>query len=145
MVDSKYNEEEMENVLKMVKKLMRSFKKTQYRKFGYTNLQVESMILLLEKEKLNMNDVSDNMDLNRSTATKIMYALLQKGYIAKERDSKDGRILYVYLTEAGKNIALDFKSQMKEYYNKILSELGEYDLRKLADSIVDIEKAIESC
>ena len=36
MVDSKYNEEEMENVLKMVKKLMRSFKKTQYRKFGET-------------------------------------------------------------------------------------------------------------
>lgn len=144
MADSKYTGEEVENVLKTVKKLMRSFKKIQYKKFGYTNLQIESMILLLEDTKLNMNDVSEKMGLNRSTATKIMDTLLKQGYILREKDKNDGRVLYVFLTENGKQLAMEFSAQMKEYYRRVISELGEYDLRKIADSIVNIERVLEN-
>ncbi len=139
-----YKGEEIETVLKTVKKLMRSFKKIQYQKFGYTNLQIESMILLLEDKKLNMNDVSEKMDLNRSTATKIMDALLKEGYIVREKDKKDGRVLYVFLTEKGKQLATEFKSQMKDYYRRVIEELGEYDLRRISDSIVNIERVLEN-
>lgn len=144
MEDFISKEEEFENVMKIVKKLMRNFKKAQYQKFGYTNLQVESMILLLEVEKLNMNDVSDRMDLNRSTATKIMYALLKEGYIIKERDKKDGRVLYVYLTDKGKALAKEFKDQMKDYYAKVMENLSGFNLKEAADSIMKIEQAVES-
>ncbi len=144
MEDFISKEDEFENVMKIVKKLMRNFKKAQYQKFGYTNLQVESMILLLEVEKLNMNDVSDRMDLNRSTATKIMYALLKEGYIIKERDKKDGRVLYVYLTDKGKALAKEFKDQMKDYYAKVMENLSGFNLKEAADSIMKIEQAVES-
>lgn len=102
------------------------------------------MILLLEVEKLNMNDVSDRMDLNRSTATKIMYALLKEGYIIKERDKKDGRVLYVYLTDKGKALAKEFKDQMKDYYAKVMENLSGFNLKEAADSIMKIEQAVES-
>lgn len=139
-----YKGAEIETVMKTIKRLIRNFKKIQYKKFGYTNLQIESMILLLEDKKLNMNDVSEKLDLNRSTATKIMDALLKEGYIVREKDKKDGRVQYVYLTETGQQLAIEFKSQMKDYYGKLIEELGEYDLRKISDSIVNIERVLEN-
>ena len=83
-------------------------------------MQIESMILLLEDKKLNMNDISEKLDLNRSTATKIMDTLLKEGYIIREKDKNDGRILNVSLTERGKELATDFKNQIKDYYGRFV-------------------------
>lgn len=140
----KYKGEEVETVLKMIKRLLRNFKKIQYKKFGYTNLQIESMILLLEDKKLNMNDISEKLDLNRSTATKIMDTLLKEGYIIREKDKNDGRILNVSLTERGKELATDFKNQIKDYYGRLIEGLDKQILTNTAESIRNIEVVLEN-
>ncbi len=140
----KYKGEEVETVLKMIKRLLRNFKKIQYKKFGYTNLQIESMILLLEDKKLNMNDISEKLDLNRSTATKIMDTLLKEGYIIREKDKNDGRILNVSLTERGKELATDFKNQIKDYYGRLIEGLDKQILKNTAESIRNIEVVLEN-
>lgn len=139
-----YKGEEVETVLKMIKRVLRSFKKIQYKKFGYTNLQIESMILLLEDKKLNMNDISEKLDLNRSTATKIMDTLLKEGYIIREKDKNDGRILNVSLTERGKELATDFKNQIKDYYGRLIEGLDKQILKNTAESIKNIEVVLEN-
>ena len=140
----KYKGEEVETVLKMIKRLLRNLKKIQYKKFGYTNLQIESMILLLEDKKLNMNDISEKLDLNRSTATKIMDTLLKEGYIIREKDKNDGRILNVSLTERGKELATDFKNQIKDYYGRLIEGLDKQILKNTAESIRNIEVVLEN-
>ena len=124
--------------------LLRNFIKIQYKKFGYTNLQIESMILLLEDKKLNMNDISEKLDLNRSTATKIMDTLLKEGYIIREKDKNDGRILNVSLTERGKELATDFKNQIKDYYGRLIEGLDKQILKNTAESIRNIEVVLEN-
>jgi len=143
-MQEEYRGAEIETIMKTIKRLMRSFKKLQYQKFGYTNLQIESMILLLEDKKINMNDVSEKMDLNRSTATKIMDALLKEGYIVREKDDKDRRVQYVYLTEKGKQLAVEFKSQMKEYYGKLIEGIDKQNLKNMTESIKNIEVLLEN-
>ena len=142
-MQEEYKGSEIESIIKSIKRVIKNFKKNQYKKFGYTNLQIDSMILLLEDKKLNMNDVSEKLDLNRSTATKIMDALLKEGYIVREKDKKDGRVQYVYLTETGKQLAIEFKNQMKNYYGKLIDGLDREILKNMTESIKHIELIIE--
>lgn len=132
----------MENFLNKIQKIIRNYNKAQYKKSGCTDLQIESMLFLLEYEKLSMNEMSNKINLNRSTATRIIDHLAREGYIKREQDKEDKRIFYVSLTPKGIKVATDFKNQFNEYNEMVVSELGENDLEKIVKSLVNLENLI---
>lgn len=56
-------------------------------------------------EGLSQKDLSERLFIGKATTAKAVKDLVQKGYVFKEKDEKDGRVDHLYLTEKGKATA----------------------------------------
>ena len=91
-------------------------------------------------EPRNMKTVAKLMSVTTGTLTKAMDALCDKGYVVRERSTKDKRVIKLRLTDKGKS-AYDHHEQFHRHMIKdIASEMTEqeteiliYALAKLVD------------
>ncbi|MBO5068609.1 MAG: MarR family transcriptional regulator, partial [Clostridia bacterium] len=70
-------------------------------KLGLTYTQYITMMVLWEHKKVNVKDLGAELFLDSGTLTPLLKSLEQKGYIKRERDKGDERILNVTITESG--------------------------------------------
>ena len=65
------------------------------------------IIEMLEKQgvRAKISDISDALDLPRPGVTRTVKAMEAKGYLKKISSSEDGRVTYIYLKEAGRELS----------------------------------------
>ena len=54
--------------------------------------------------RLQMKELAEFIDKDKSTITALVNKLLKLDYVEKEKDADDNRISYISLTEKGKNL-----------------------------------------
>ena len=80
-----------------------------------TYTQYIAMMVLWEKKSVNVKTLGENLYLDSGTLTPVLKKLESKGYISRERSSKDERNLVVSITEEGEKLkdkALDIPSKI---------------------------------
>jgi DNA-binding MarR family transcriptional regulator len=90
-----------------------------------------------------MNELSDKMNLNTSTMTRILDNLVRDKYIIRDRDEADRRIVVVRLTESGSEMALKLRDSVNEYYRKIIENIPEGQLDSVLNSVNLLQSAFE--
>jgi DNA-binding MarR family transcriptional regulator len=111
---------------------------------GLTVLQAETLHEIANREGLTMNELSEVMFLARSTMTRVVDQLVEKGLVVREPDPSDRRLVCVRATEEGckvRKIVIDcLFSAQKEVLSKIKPEDREtvlYALRELVKAVGD--------
>ena len=66
-----------------------------------TYTQYIVMLVLWEHEKLSVKELGNKLYLDSGTLTPVVNSLKEKGYIKKERNKDDERVIEVSLTENG--------------------------------------------
>lgn len=66
-----------------------------------TYTQYITMMVLWEQRQLTVKELGNRLYLDSGTLTPVLKKLEQKGYLKRERDRKDERILNVSVTEDG--------------------------------------------
>lgn len=91
-------------------------------------------------EPRNMKTVAKLMSVTTGTLTKAMDALCDKGYVVRERSTKDKRVIKLRLTDKGKNAYYHHEQFHRQMIKNIASEMTEqeteiliYALAKLVD------------
>ncbi len=56
---------------------------------------------LFNQQRMTMAEIADKIGRDKSTVTALVDKLVKLGYVVKERDTQDSRIVYVSLTEQG--------------------------------------------
>lgn len=69
------------------------------------NGQYDFFYAITLKEGISQKDLSSHLHIGKSTTAKAVKNLIQKGYIYKEKDKKDGRMDRLYLTALGRSFA----------------------------------------
>ena len=69
-----------------------------------TYTQYITMMVLWEYEEINVKTLGEKLFLDSGTLTPLLKKLENKGYIKKERFSKDERNVLISITEKGKNL-----------------------------------------
>lgn len=92
--------------------------------------------LSLQKEEtcclgVRVGEISRYMNSGKSTTSKMLRCVEEKGYIERVNDTKDRRNVYVRLTKKGETIIFDAQSQLDEFTKKILGKLGTEDASNL--------------
>jgi DNA-binding MarR family transcriptional regulator len=92
-----------------------------------------------QDEKLRRTDVAEKVGLTASGITRMLSPLEKLGYVRREANSRDARVSYVKLANAGKKIYLEsiataeatteqimtsVKTKKPDDLNKMLTELG---------------------
>lgn len=91
-------------------------------------------------EPRNMKTVAKLMSVTTGTLTKAMDALCDKGYVVRERSTKDKRVIKLRLTDKGKSAYYHHEQFHRQMIKNIASEMSEqetelliYALAKLVD------------
>ena len=67
-----------------------------------TYTQYITMMVLWEKERVNVNELGEALYLDSGTLTPVLKALEGKGYVKREKSRDDERVTLVTLTESGR-------------------------------------------
>lgn len=91
-------------------------------------------------EPRNMKTVAELMSVTTGTLTKAMDALCEKGYVVRERSTKDKRVIKLRLTDKGKSAYYHHEQFHRQMIKNIASEMSEqetevliYALAKMVD------------
>ena len=91
-------------------------------------------------EPRNMKTVAKLMSVTTGTLTKAMDALCDKGYVIRERSTKDKRVIKLRLTDKGKSAYYHHEQFHRQMIKNIAAEMNEqeteiliYALAKLVD------------
>lgn len=122
----------------MVQKLVRVFQlfeRDQIKVNGFTTSQCYTILELYKNNQLSMNDLSDKMNLNNSTMTRILDNLVRDKYIKREKSEEDRRIVIVSLTDSGREVAEKLNGVLTEYYRKIIANIPEGEVENILNSV----------
>lgn len=120
-------------IFKLTRLLRRSFDAEFKRNFGEKITISESWILshLNENEGVTFSNVVDSFKMTKSTASECISSLKEKGFIEIHKNPKDKREKLIYLTEKGRNVALETKKLLDENDARLFAEVTEEEYAAL--------------
>jgi MarR family 2-MHQ and catechol resistance regulon transcriptional repressor len=92
--------------------------------------QCYALEALLRRGPSTLNDLADELYLDKSTASRVVAALARKGYVSKGRDPNDGRAFALTVTAAGRRL-----------YQRIRKELVAEERDLIADFDPEVREA----
>lgn len=91
-----------------------------------------------------INDLADRLRLDASTVTRQVVAMEADGYVARGRDSTDGRRAVVTATPAGERALAHTRAVRAEVYDEILRRWSPADRRVLADALARLNADLDA-
>ncbi len=73
-------------------------------KINLTYTQYIAMMVIWEKEKVNVKELGKKLYLDSGTLTPVLKSLEAKGFVTRYRSAEDERILMVEITKKGKEL-----------------------------------------
>jgi DNA-binding MarR family transcriptional regulator len=94
---------------------------------------------LLRNEKLTMKELADKIGRDKSTITALVDKLVKQGYVEKTRDIEDNRVVFVTLTENGKELKPMFESISKDLLCRVYKDISENEKEELIKTLKKIK------
>lgn len=95
-------------------------------KLGLTYTEVQVLYHLTQGEK-NVTSLAKLVDVNKSTMVEVLDKLDRLGYISRERDAEDRRVVRVKITESGEKILEQVRARYKDLINSLLEKVKDND------------------
>jgi DNA-binding MarR family transcriptional regulator len=87
-------------------------------------------------------DIGRECDMLASTATGVIDRLEQHGYVRRERDGDDRRVVWVELTDAGRRVQSAIPA-MGEHMGRAFTALSLRELEQMLEWVQRVEDAVE--
>lgn len=73
-------------------------------KFNLTTGSYPYLLVLNKKDGISQNDISRELNVDKSMSTRTVKKLIDLGYVKKQENKKDERAYKIYLTDKGRGI-----------------------------------------
>jgi len=84
--------------------------------------QCYALKAVTDAERLTVNDLAAHLYLDKSTASRLAQSLVDKGYLARERDGEDGRVVNLVPTPDGAALCAAIEVGESREYADLLSD-----------------------
>ncbi len=112
--------------------------------FGITGPQLWALKIVSQHPGLPLGDLSRKMYLHPSTVTGVIDRLESKGYVVRDRDSVDRRVVKVKLTPAGQDLAAKAPNPIQGKMIYGLMKLSENELNTIYESVKRLAEIAEA-
>ncbi len=99
--------------------------------------------LIKRGDGITQREMLDNLPISKSTMSKNIDNLVQKGYLRKEKDPEDRRATRIYLTDKGKRAEETIREIDSKVEKIMLEGLNESDKSKLKEYLKTILESLE--
>ncbi|WP_066050939.1 MarR family winged helix-turn-helix transcriptional regulator [Robertmurraya korlensis] len=111
------------------------------KKISHTDLS--ALVILKLKEQLTMSELASDLGAPLSTTTSMAKRLEKKGWIERTSSPKDQRVIMVYLTEEGKELARQANEMMEQALGRIQTALTEEELEQFVSLVLKVVKSLQ--
>lgn len=94
---------------------------------------------LFQKQKLTMAEIAEKIGKDKSTVTALVNKLVRLGYVTKERDTEDTRVVHVALTPQGCKLEPLFEEISRKVIDVFYLDISEEDKEALIRILSKIE------
>ena len=108
--------------------------------YDITVPQLIALLAVLEHGPMTISTISKEVHLSPSTLVGIIDRLEAKGYVIRERNAKDRRLVYVSITEAGRTFAEKAPSPLQE---TLVEALKNLTMLEQATISLSLERVVE--
>ena len=112
--------------------------------FGITGPQLWALKIVSQHPDLALGELSRKMYLHPSTVTGVIDRLESKGYVVRDRDLADRRVVKVKLTPAGQDLAAKAPNPIQGKMIYGLMKLSENELNVIYESVKRLAEIAEA-
>ena len=113
-------------------------------KFGITGPQLWALKTISKHESLPLGELSKKMYLHPSTITGLIDRLEKKGYVERDRDQRDRRVVKILLTPKGKGLVKRAPNPIQGKMIYGLRKLNKEELHAIYDSVQKLVEMMEA-
>jgi len=103
--------------------------------FGLTSPQFDALVFLYRGGDMPMGTLCDRMSLACSTVTDLVGRMEKGGYVTRERDRNDRRVINVRLSSRGEEMVRKVLASRIRYLSGVLKALPEEERAKAISSL----------
>ena len=105
-----------------------------------TNTDMHVIEAIGTGEPKNMTSIARELSVTVGTLTIAMNSLVKKGYVVRERGKEDRRVVYISLSEKGRNAYAHHAEFHREMIQGISEELDAEELEVLAKALTKLDR-----
>lgn len=105
---------------------------------GVHGAQFRLLTCLNEIPMEKMTTLGKELYISKQSMTNLVDSLIREGYVERQFNPDDRRIIYVKITEDGRKHLLELREQLNECFEEKLEELEPSDLELMAISIQNL-------
>lgn len=113
--------------------------------FDVTHLQALVMLELVQNQPLNMQQLAECMQLAVSTMSRVVDKLVEAGFISRQTDKNDRRMVYCSLTKEGVATARQLEECYNGFFEQIIDKIPARDLPGFLNGLRIFVKQIQAC
>ena len=105
--------------------------------------QLNCLLALFENGPLPPSQIAKHMMVKSSTVTGVVDRLEMKGFVTRERNSPDRRVINIQLTETGKNLAENAPPPIQQKIIDGLKKLSEVEIEQIVDALNSLANMLD--
>jgi DNA-binding MarR family transcriptional regulator len=95
-------------------------------------------LFYLRRKKATMSELGERLHRSKPNMTAIVDKLVAEGKVQRLSDERDRRIIWVEITEIGKQSNSAKKEEIKKLFKQLLSKLDAQDLTTLSNALGEV-------
>ena len=95
---------------------------------------------LFQKKRMTMAEIAGKIGKDKSTVTALVNKLVFCGYVSKERDTEDARVIYVELTVKGRELEPLFEEISQKVLKVFYTDISDAEKEELFRLLSKVEK-----
>ena len=111
-------------------------------KENITKTQMRTLIILGDWENVNMSKLAEEVAISPQQLSKIITELENKGYVMRINDREYRRIVWVSLTEKGKELIQQHRERAVEEVEKLFERFSDDEVRTLMEASRTMQEII---
>lgn len=110
---------------------------------GVSMTQCHAIVEIGRAKKISLIDLSDLLELEKSTMSRTINNLVDDGYVTREVDSSNRRYVSIQLTDKGLEVFQSIEDSMHQYYGNIFQSIPEDKRNQVLESLEILVKSIK--
>jgi DNA-binding MarR family transcriptional regulator len=104
--------------------------------------EIYALGILAERAPLSQQDLASALSLEKSSVTRLVQQLEQRGWVLRMRDARDNRLRLLRLSEEGTRIADMVQQHMSEAHAQLFDRLTPHEQEALLEGLTALRRAL---
>jgi len=106
--------------------------------------EIYALNILAERAPISQQDLGAALLLEKSSVTRLVQQLEQRGWILRERDARDSRLRLLRLSELGVRMTAEIHQHMHERHAELFDQLTPDEQSALMQGLTALRRAMQN-